>query len=214
MNSENLVKQAFLAQKNSKSKYSHFPVGCALLSENNDITLGCNIESAAYPSTICAERVAIYAALSNGLTKFKAIAIVSRIKAKPCGQCRQIIHEYLGNIPIYISDGLIGDMNKLINNQNLSYEIYLDEIPVSIYLKTLLKNSNKKKENYLFHGDDYQILFTAHKKSRKSIKKFSKIINQKITIIGKINGNLKKSVLLTNNKRKILTNFEAYFHKF
>ena len=101
-----LINKAVEAQKNSKSKYSHFPVGCALLSENNNITLGCNIESAAYPSTICAERVAIYSALSKGLNKFKAIAIVSPTKAKPCGQCRQIIHEYLGNIPIYISDGL------------------------------------------------------------------------------------------------------------
>ena len=127
------------------------------------------------------------------------------------------IHNYIkkfANTSIDISDGLIGDMNKLINNQNLSYEIYLDQIPVSIYLKILLKNYRKKKENYLFHGDDYQILFTAHKKSRKSIKKFSKIMNQKITIIGKINSNSKKSVLSTSNKRKILTNFEAYFHKF
>ena len=115
---------------------------------------------------------------------------------------------------IDISDGLIGDMNKLINNQNLSYEIYLDQIPISVNLKTLLKKTNKKKVNYLFHGDDYQILFTAHKKSRKSIKKFSKIMNQKITIIGKINSNSKKSVLLTSNNRKILTNFDVYFHKF
>ena len=127
------------------------------------------------------------------------------------------IYSYIkkfANTSIDISDGLIGDMNKLINNQNLSYEIYLDQIPVSIYLKILLKNSRKKKENYLFHGDDYQILFTAHKKFRKFIKKFSKIMNQKITIIGKINSNSKKSVLLNGNKYKILTNFEAYFHKF
>ena len=105
MDQNKLIKEAIKAQKNSQSRYSHFSVGCALLSENNDIILGCNIESAAYPSTICAERVAIYAALSRGIDKFKAIAIVSPIKAKPCGQCRQIIHEYLGNIPIYISDG-------------------------------------------------------------------------------------------------------------
>ena len=118
------------------------------------------------------------------------------------------------NTSIDISDGLIGDMNKLINNQNLSYEIYLDLIPVSIYLKILLKNSSKKKENYLFHGDDYQILFTAHKKFRKSIKKFSKIMNQKITIIGKINSNSKNNVLLSSNHRNILTDYQGYFHKF
>ena len=105
MNANNLIKEAIKAQKKSKSKYSNFSVGCALLSKTNQIILGTNIESAAYPSTICAERVAIYSALSNGIEDFKAIAIVSPIKAKPCGQCRQIIHEYLGNIPIYVSDG-------------------------------------------------------------------------------------------------------------
>ena len=87
-----------------KEEYSHFYVGCAVLTECDQIFLGCNIESAAYPTTICAERVAIYSALSQGITKFKAIAVVSNVSAKPCGSCRQIIHEYLGNIPIYISD--------------------------------------------------------------------------------------------------------------
>ena len=66
--------------------------------------MGCNIESAVYPSTLCAEREAIYSALSQGVKKFKAIAIVSSTAAKPCGSCRQIIYEYLGDIPIYISD--------------------------------------------------------------------------------------------------------------
>jgi len=69
------------------------------------VFLGCNIESAAYPSTMCAERVAIYSAIAQGVTNFKAIAIVSRLSAKPCGPCRQIIHEYLGDIPIYVSNG-------------------------------------------------------------------------------------------------------------
>ena len=101
-----LIKNALKAQKQSKSQYSNFAVWCSLLSIDNDVILGCNIESAAYPSTICAERVAIYSAISQGIDKFKAIAIVSSIKAKPCGQCRQIIFEYLGNIPIYVSDGI------------------------------------------------------------------------------------------------------------
>ena len=107
-----IVKQAIKAQKKSKSKFSNFPVGCALLADNNEVIHGCNIESAAYPSTICAERVAIYSAISQGINKFKSIAIVSPIKAKPCGQCRQIIYEYLGNIPIYISDGENDDFEE------------------------------------------------------------------------------------------------------
>ena len=98
-----LVKHATKAQKNSQSKYSNFAVGCSILCEDDTIIYGCNIESAVYPSTLCAERVAIYSALSQGHTKFKAIAIVSDNFAKPCGSCRQIIHEYLGDIPIYVS---------------------------------------------------------------------------------------------------------------
>mgnify|MGYP001188055668 FL=1 len=104
MEALDLIKHAIKAQKNSQSKYSKFPVGCALLCDDNKIVYGCNIESAVYPSTLCAERVAIYSALSQGMQNFKAIAVVSNTGARPCGSCRQIIHEYLGNIPIYISD--------------------------------------------------------------------------------------------------------------
>ena len=109
MEIEKLIQKAVEAQKNSKSMYSNFAVGSALLTYDNQVILGTNVESAAYPSTICAERVAIFSAISIGLSQFKSIAIVSPIKAKPCGQCRQIIHEYCGNIPIYISDGQESD---------------------------------------------------------------------------------------------------------
>ena len=104
-----LIKQAVCAQLNAQAQYSKFYVGCALLSNDNQVFLGCNIESAAYPSTICAERVAIYSALAQGVTQFKSIAIVSKLGAKPCGPCRQIIYEYLGDIPIYVSNGLGDD---------------------------------------------------------------------------------------------------------
>ena len=109
MNPIELIKKATIAQGNSQSKYSKFPVGCAILTKDDSIVLGCNIESAVYPSTLCAERVAIYSALSQGLTKFKAIAIVSNTGARPCGSCRQIMYEYLGDIPIYVSDGTGND---------------------------------------------------------------------------------------------------------
>ena len=102
---KNLIKYAVDAQNNAQAKYSQFYVGCALLSNDDKVFLGCNIESAAYPSTMCAERVAIYSAIAQGVTNFKAIAIVSKLSAKPCGPCRQIIHEYLGDIPIYVSNG-------------------------------------------------------------------------------------------------------------
>ena len=99
-----LIKHALKAQKNSQSKFSNFPVGSAILCQDGTVIYGCNIESAVYPSTLCAERVAIYSALSQGYTKFKSIAVVSNNNSKPCGSCRQIIYEYLGDIPIYISD--------------------------------------------------------------------------------------------------------------
>jgi len=120
MNPEKLIEKALEAQKNSQCKYSNFPVGCALLTNNNQIILGCNIESAAYPSTICAERVAIFSAISKGISKFKAIAIVSPIGAKPCGQCRQIMYEYLGNIPIYV-----------LNNKKIETHYINDLLPYS-----------------------------------------------------------------------------------
>ena len=104
MDPKNLIKHAIKAQDNAQSQYSNYPVGCALLTNDDKIIYGCNIESAVYPSTLCAERVAIYSALSQGISKFKSIAIVSKTGARPCGSCRQIMHEYLGNIPIYISD--------------------------------------------------------------------------------------------------------------
>jgi cytidine deaminase len=100
-----LIKCAGDGQNNAQAKYSKFYVGCALLSDDDKVFLGCNIESAAYPSTMCAERVAIYSAIAQGITNFKAIAIVSKLSAKPCGPCRQIIYEYLGDVPIYISNG-------------------------------------------------------------------------------------------------------------
>ena len=120
MLAEDLIKHAVDAQNNAQAKYSKFYVGCALLSDNDEIFLGCNIESAAYPSTMCAERVAIYSAIAQGVTKFKAIAIISTLSAKPCGPCRQIIHEYLGDVPIYISNG---------NDQNYETHRIKDLLP-------------------------------------------------------------------------------------
>ena len=72
-----LIKESLKAQKLAKAKYSKFYVGAALLDKENQVIYGCNIESAVYPSTLCAERVGIYSALSQGLTKFKITAHVA-----------------------------------------------------------------------------------------------------------------------------------------
>ena len=100
---EELIKKAINAQKRAVSPYSNYPVGAALLTTDDSIILGCNIESKAYPTTLCAERVAIFSAISQGYENFSAMALITRDGAYPCGSCRQIIHEYAGNIPIYIA---------------------------------------------------------------------------------------------------------------
>ena len=104
MNPNQLIKQAIIAQKRAIAPYSKYFVGAALQAENGDVILGCNIESKAYPTTLCAERVAIFSALSQGYAKFKSLALITKDGAFPCGSCRQIIHEYTKGIPIYIAD--------------------------------------------------------------------------------------------------------------
>ena len=118
------------------------------------------------------------------------------------------------NTSMDISDGLISDMIKLINKQKLSFEINVNKIPISKNLEFYLKKNNKKKYQYLFNGDDYQILFTAPLKKRSLIKSIAKKMNQKITIIGKINNGYKKNLLKLDNKPQNLTKFKGYSHKF
>ena len=123
------------------------------------------------------------------------------------------IHKF-ANTSMDISDGLITDMNKLINKQKLSFEINVNKIPISKNLKFYLKKHDKSRTQYLFNGDDYQILFTASKKNRSLIKSIRKKMNQKITIIGKINNGYKKNLIKMDNKSQNLTNFKGYSHKF
>ena len=105
MTPEKLIKHALTARKRAAAPYSQYQVGSAILTNDNTVILGCNVESKAYPTTLCAERVAIFSAIAQGYRKFSALALVTEDGAFPCGSCRQIIHEYAGNIPIYISNG-------------------------------------------------------------------------------------------------------------
>ena len=105
MTPEKLIKHALTARKRAAAPYSQYQVGSAILTKDNTVILGCNVESKAYPTTLCAERVAIFSAIAQGYRKFSAMALVTEDGAFPCGSCRQIIHEYAGNIPIYISNG-------------------------------------------------------------------------------------------------------------
>ena len=118
------------------------------------------------------------------------------------------------NTSIDISDGLISDIEKLINNQKISYEININKIPISKSLNDYLKKNNKDKKDFVFKGDDYQILFTSAKKNRRLIRSIAKKMNQKVTIIGKINNNLKSNMLLQNDKTLKLAKYKGYSHMF
>ena len=119
------------------------------------------------------------------------------------------------NTSIDISDGLLVDLNKMINDQNISSVIYYNKIPISNKLKIFLKENSLKKDKFIFNGDDYQILFTAKKSDRKKIYRISKKTNTKITKIGKIISKKKfKFKLLNGHKLVKLTKIPGYEHFF
>ena len=121
----------------------------------------------------------------------------------------------IANTSIDISDGLLIDLKKMINTQNLSSEIYYDKIPISNKLKIFLSKNSLKKSKFIFNGDDYQILFTANKSNRNKINNISKITKTKISRIGKILSKKKfKFRLLNADKVLNLTKIPGYEHHF
>jgi cytidine deaminase len=101
-----LISAAKKAMLRAHAPYSHFRVGAALLTASGDIYTGCNIEISSYSLTLCAERTAIFKAISEGVRDFKAIAIISDSTSfiSPCGACRQVISDLLGDVEIYMAD--------------------------------------------------------------------------------------------------------------
>ena len=121
----------------------------------------------------------------------------------------------IANTSIDISDGLLIDLNKMINAQKISSEIYYDKIPISNKLKIFLNKNSIKKSKFIFNGDDYQILFTANKSKRDKIDKISRITQTKISRIGKILSKKKfKFRLLNADKVLNLTKIPGYEHNF
>lgn len=96
MNREHLIKKAIEIREQSYSPYSKFPVGAALLTKSGQIFTGCNIENAAFPVSCCAERVAIFSAISAGERSFTEMAVVADTNrpVPPCGSCRQVMSEF------------------------------------------------------------------------------------------------------------------------
>lgn len=106
MNKEKLIEAANEARERAFAPYSNFKVGAALETADGEIFIGCNIESASYGLTVCAERVAIWKAISEGKKKFTSIAVTVDTEdlTPPCGVCRQIIWEFCGDIPVILTN--------------------------------------------------------------------------------------------------------------
>ena len=132
--------------------------------------------------------------------------------------CPEIPYNYykviqkFANTSIDVSDGLFDDLQKLIDTKKIGCKVYLDKIPISKNLKLYLDMTRKKKINQIYHGDDYQIIFTASKKVRKQIINVSKKMNQKITMIGEISKKLRYINLIDGKNVVKLGKFRGYSH--
>ena len=118
------------------------------------------------------------------------------------------------NTSIDISDGLISDLEKLINKQKFSYNINLENVPISKNLKKILTQKKLSKISYISRGDDYQILFTANSSKSRIVNKTAKSLGIKISKIGKICSNQQKSQIIDQKGKKIAVKTKGYFHKF
>jgi len=106
MPGEELVRAAVAARENAVAGFSHFKVGAALETDTGEIFTGCNVENATYGLTVCAERVALWKALSEGRRKFRRLAVVADTETltPPCGACRQLLWEFCGDIPLLLAN--------------------------------------------------------------------------------------------------------------
>lgn len=123
MLSKNTVNKLFIeakkARENAYSPYSKFKVGSAVLTGDNKIFSGSNVENSVYGATVCAERIAIFKAVNEGYRKINAISIVANKMdgknfTKPCGICRQVLSEFGDDIKIYLSDSTLS-VREIIN---------------------------------------------------------------------------------------------------
>ena len=118
------------------------------------------------------------------------------------------------NTSIDISDGLVTDLEKLINKQKFSYKLDLNSIPISKNLKKMMFQKKLDKISYVSQGDDYQILFTANSAKSRIINKTAKSLGVKISKIGKICSNSEKSQIIDQKGNKIALKTKGYYHRF
>ncbi|MBK7367923.1 MAG: cytidine deaminase [Candidatus Eisenbacteria bacterium] len=117
MKPKDLMVQAEKARKASYSPYSKFAVGAALLTKSGRVVLGCNVENSSFGLACCAERTAIFKAVSEGDQEFVAIAVTAGKGhgAAPCGACRQVLHEFSPDMWVYFHDDDGGIVRKRVN---------------------------------------------------------------------------------------------------
>jgi cytidine deaminase len=118
-----LIDLANEARKRAYVPYSKYPVGAALRTKNGKIYTGVNVENAAYPQTMCAERVAIFKAVSEGETEFETIAVATDNGGSPCGGCRQVMAEFGLDTIVLIADGA-GHLQKEMTVNELLPEAF------------------------------------------------------------------------------------------
>ncbi len=122
MNKDKLIEMAKEARKNAYAPYSNFKVGAALLTKSGRVFTGCNVENSSFGASMCAERVAVFKAVSEGEREFQSIAVVTNTKepAMPCGLCRQVLSEFSLDIKIYAAN-LNGDVRETTLKDLLPY---------------------------------------------------------------------------------------------
>lgn len=130
MNTEQLIDRAKEVRNRAYVPYSKFPVGAAILMKSGKVYEGCNIENAAYPVTCCAERVAIFKAISEGETDFEEIAVVADTNrpVPPCGSCRQVISEFFEQDTKVHTTNLSGELKTLTVRELLPYSFNQDDL--------------------------------------------------------------------------------------
>ena len=99
-----LIEQAISASQNAYVPYSNYHVGAALLSTDNQVFTGCNVENSAYPAGICAERTAVVKAVSEGVKDFQTIVVATKNAGSPCGICRQVMNEFAPQMRVVLVD--------------------------------------------------------------------------------------------------------------
>lgn len=130
MMKDQLIEEAKQIRENAHVPYSKFRVGAALLTKSGKVYRGCNIENAAYSVSCCAERVAIFKAISAGDTEFKEIAVAADTKrpVPPCGSCRQVMSEFFdGSVNIHLSN-LNAETKTITMEELLPFSFQLSDL--------------------------------------------------------------------------------------